>query len=453
MTGAIIALDAATGEEVWQFIAEADGACTAVTIADGNAFVGCLHGYSYALDAATGAQIWSAYSATADPSQRGAGQEYADGVIYQPDDVRTVLALDAATGTELWRYEVDGFLGEMAISGGSIFFGTGSGSLYALGGTENPGAHVVAAATAATPASTPMPVASPSSATDNSPVQFVRTIEGPDGGLIEPGGAVFDPDGNLLVIEMGKNRIVKLAPDGTAATFIGDASGPGALVMPNSVTFDGDGNMYVGDSGRDAVVKFDPDGNFLLAWGSTGAGDGQFDEPSVGGIDPRGRLWVNDWGNHRLQLFDQQGQHLLTVAEFGAGPGQLNHANSMTLDNDGNAYVAECDNRRVSKFGPDGAFLGTWEHDFLCLAGIDIDREHGIVYVSDADNMRIQVFDTDGNFLAMWGEAGEGEGQFTAPTGVTLDGRGHVYVTDIASGKISEFALQPPLWPEGTPVA
>ncbi len=125
----------------------------------------------------------------------------------------------------------------------------------------------------------------------------------------------------------------------------------------------------------------------------------------------------------------------------------------MALDADGNAYVSECDNRRVSKFGPDGTFLGSWDHDFLCLAGITVDQEHGIVYVSDADQQRIQVFDTEGNFLTMWGEAGNGEGQFTAPTVVALDGRGHVYVTDIVSGKISEFALLPPLWPEGTPVA
>jgi outer membrane protein assembly factor BamB len=449
MTGAVIALDAATGDEVWRFAAEADAACSVPTIVDGNAFVVCLQGYSYALDAATGSVIWSAYSATADPVERGAGQQYADGVIYQPDDTRTVLAVDAATGAELWRYEVDGFLGEMAVTGGAVYFGTGSGSLYALGGTDN---LRTSQATPVGPA-TPLAASSPVAAAASMPVQFIRQIQNGNMPFDAPFGATIDAEGNFLVVESGQNRIVKLAPDGTQLGIIGDDDGPGRLEAPNSVAVDAEGNTYVGNNGRDSVVKFGPDGEFLLAWGSTGTADGQFDEPAVSDIDAQGRIWVTDGGNHRIQVFDPQGNHAMTIGGFGSGAGQLNHPNTLSLDADGNAYVTECDNRRVSKFAPDGTFLLSWDHDFLCLAGITVDDEHGIIYVSDADQQRIQVFDTDGNFLTMWGAAGTEVGEFLAPIGIVLDGRGHVYVTDIASGKISVFALKPPLWPEGTPVA
>lgn len=448
-TGAVIALDAATGDEAWRFNAEADGACTVPALADGNAFVKCMQGFTYALDAATGVQIWSNHTETADPAQLGAGQQYADGVIYQPDDTRTILALDAATGAELWRYEVDGFLGEMAISGGSIFFGTGSGSLYALGGTERLGMAQATPLGMATPLATPSPIA----AAPLPPVEFIRQIQNGDIPFDSPFGTTLDADGNFLVVESGQNRILKLAQDGTQVVILGDASGPGQLVTPNSIAVDVDGNFYAGNEDRDEVVKFGPDGRFLLAWGGSGKEDGQFAGPVVADIDAQGRVWVVDWGNHRIQVFDQQGNHVMTIGGFGSGEGQLNHPNSLSLDADGNVYVAECDNRRVSKFAPDGTFLRSWDHDFLCLAGITVDDEQGVVYVADADQQRIQTFDTDGNFLTMWGEAGEGEGQFTAPIGILLDGNGNVYITDIASGIISEFALQPPLWPKGTPVA
>ncbi len=44
-TGAVIALDAATGDEVWRFAAEADAPCSVPTLVNGNAFVECLQGY------------------------------------------------------------------------------------------------------------------------------------------------------------------------------------------------------------------------------------------------------------------------------------------------------------------------------------------------------------------------------------------------------------------------
>jgi DNA-binding beta-propeller fold protein YncE len=50
------------------------------------------------------------------------------------------------------------------------------------------------------------------------------------------------------------------------------------------------------------------------------------------------------------------------------------------------------------------------------------------VYVADANNHRIQKFTSTGAFLGKWGSFGSGDGEFSFPTSVTVDGSYNVYV-------------------------
>src|SRR4029078_13657791 len=58
------------------------------------------------------------------------------GVVYVPaDEEHRVLALDAATGGELWALPVDGPIPCcVAVAKGSVFVGTTAGTLYSIGG-------------------------------------------------------------------------------------------------------------------------------------------------------------------------------------------------------------------------------------------------------------------------------------------------------------------------------
>jgi hypothetical protein len=59
----------------------------------------------------------------------------------------------------------------------------------------------------------------------------------------------------------------------------------------------------VADAGNDRIQKFDGSGNFLLAWGSEGSGNGQFNLPHGVAVDAAGNLYVADNFNHRIQKF------------------------------------------------------------------------------------------------------------------------------------------------------
>src|SRR5260370_18122502 len=90
----------------------------------------------------------------------------------------------------------------------------------------------------------------------------------------------------------------------TAAATLPDAQ----LRRPEGIAIDRDGNLWVADYGRDRVVKLAPDGRLLLSWGGRGSGPGEFVGPKGVAIDPSsGRLYVPDTGTARVQRLAPHG--------------------------------------------------------------------------------------------------------------------------------------------------
>ncbi|MFB6164303.1 MAG: PQQ-binding-like beta-propeller repeat protein [Haloarculaceae archaeon] len=135
--GAVVALDAATGDERWRTSADLD---TGVTVADGAAYV-AGRGYDgpttlYALDLATGEARW-----THDlPGGRGAGigasqPAVVDGTVYVAHGALAALA--AADGTELWTASYDsGVAGAPTVVDGTAYLGGGRGTVRAVSAAD-----------------------------------------------------------------------------------------------------------------------------------------------------------------------------------------------------------------------------------------------------------------------------------------------------------------------------
>jgi len=76
--------------------------------------------------------------------------------------------------------------------------------------------------------------------------------------------------------------------------------------------------------------------------------------------------------------------------------------------------------------------------EFRYPSGIAVDNK-GYVYVTDRQNHRVQKFTEDGEFVLKWGTEGSGDGQFKYPYGIAVDNEGYVYVADMGNCRVQKF--------------
>jgi len=218
-------------------------------------------------------------------------------------------------------------------------------------------------------------------------------------------------------------------------------SGDGQFQGPFGIAVDSWGHVYVSDS-TNRIQKFDSNGNFLTKWGAPGTGNGEFTFPMGIAVDATGNVYVTDQGNRRIQKFDGNGNFLTTWGSQGSGNGQFEGPQYIAVDSAGNVYVSDSGNARVQKFNSNGTFLAKWgtygtgNGEFTSPMGIAVDSS-GNVYVADMGNSngRVQKFDGNGNFLFKLGYCNDGEtppgdGNICHPAGLAVDSLGNVYVSE-----------------------
>jgi DNA-binding beta-propeller fold protein YncE len=75
------------------------------------------------------------------------------------------------------------------------------------------------------------------------------------------------------------------------------------IFEPEGIDVDSEGNVYVNDIGPNRIVKFSKNGTYVLSWGSTGSGDGQFNHPHGNEVDSQSNVYITDQDNQRVQKF------------------------------------------------------------------------------------------------------------------------------------------------------
>jgi sugar lactone lactonase YvrE len=174
-------------------------------------------------------------------------------------------------------------------------------------------------------------------------------------------------------------------------------------------------------------------------------------------LDADGTLYVVEGGKDQIRLLDADGNEAGAWGASGDGPGEFRFGGpendfsygDVAVAPDGDVFVTDPGNNRVQKLGPDGAFLLAWgepgdgEGQFTDPTGIAVDAQ-GHVYVADYGNARIEVFDGEGKFLDSWDGNGEGQGEFGGPlygpNDVAIDPDGYAWVTDDQNNRIYRFS-------------
>lgn len=206
----------------------------------------------------------------------------------------------------------------------------------------------------------------------------------------------FDAERRVWVVNDARHQIHVFSNDGKQLLFsLGTWNEAGTdeahFSRPQDVAFLADGSVFVADGiGNSRVVKFDKNGKFLLAWGSKGKADGQFDVVHAVATDKNDRVYVADRSNDRIQVFDALGKHLATWPN-------LNFPNHIVITDNQEVWVADNQPVRMIKFDTNGNRLYSWDADgrgpgeFAELHEFGLD-EHGNWYGADNILGRSQKF-------------------------------------------------------------
>jgi sugar lactone lactonase YvrE len=306
-----------------------------------------------------------------------------------------------------------------------------------------------------------------------------------------PFGIAVDSAGNVFVGENGNETIRKILPSGEVSTLAGTPENPGSADGTGSaaafhhicgVAVDSGDNVYVADSFNDTIRKVTPAGVVTTLAGSaqqsgyvdsTGAA-ARFSNPQGVAVDSAGNVYVADTGNFAIRRITPAGAvNTLAGGSWGSADGtgsaaQFKGPVGIALDKEGNVYVTDnyvlyagefpTDNTyRIRKVTPAGAVTtlagvpnNTGSADgpgasalFNDPQGLAVDGA-GNIYVVDTNNNTVRMVSPSGVVTTLAGVPGsagcaDGSGataQFSAPSGVAVDGSGNLYVADTGNNTI-----------------
>ena len=181
------------------------------------------------------------------------------------------------------------------------------------------------------------------------------------GQFSSPGGIALDPQGNVVVADMGNDRLETFTPDGKVVS-VWDA--PGGKTAPVDVTIDQKGNVYAATmqplvftvTGGD-VVELGPTGGTVLTLPDA-AGIAGFLFPDAA-VDATGNIYVADaWLG--LLKFSADGKQSGTWPILGGGQAAV----SVRVAPSGNIYTLACLGQNgdctLAEHTPDMRQVATW---------------------------------------------------------------------------------------------
>ena len=218
-------------------------------------------------------------------------------------------------------------------------------------------------------------------------------------------------------------------------------SAAGMLSRPWGVSVNERSEIAVTEFWNHRVSIFSSDGTYLRSFGRKGDKQGEFNYPAGIAFDKNGNIIVADSANHRVKVSNEQGKYLSQFGEQGSLDHQLKNPFGLSLDDDGNIIVADSGNKLIKIFSPNGQLLrkiggeGSFTFPIHCV------QSDNYFLVSDKNARCIKVFDRDGNFLYKFGKSGEGDGEFNAPSCLSVTKAGHLMVCDTDNHRVQVFEL------------
>ena len=200
-------------------------------------------------------------------------------------------------------------------------------------------------------------------------------------------GVTFYDQKNILVSDYDNSNIKMFTIQGQHVRTIDQGS---TTFKPYGITISLDGHIYVCDVANDCVCVFDVNGKFLFSFGSRGSCDECFYFPEDLCFASDGYLYITDENNSRICVYDKDGKF-------------------------------------IRKF--------TTTYKPWCIDATDC----GHLIVSSLESHKVMIYTTGGDLVHVFGGHGSELGQFSRPTGVSVDSDGLIYIADCGNHRIQVF--------------
>ncbi|NOV00776.1 NHL domain-containing protein [Paenibacillus planticolens] len=217
-------------------------------------------------------------------------------------------------------------------------------------------------------------------------------------GFRAPGSVVQLPDGSILIADT-RNHLIRKVSGGKVSMF----AGPELVVTKNSQGF--------------------PTGGLL----DGKASQSFFNEPTGLAVDSKGNVYVADSGNNAIRKVDTNGQ-VTTLAGNGV-PGKkdgkgadasFNHPSDVAVAADGTVYVADSLNHVIRKIAADGT----------------------VSTLNAASTRAVEIRPGKSSFAGEFQDGSLTAAKFNEPSGLALDSKGNLYVSDTGNQLIRYIDLQ-----------
>lgn len=218
------------------------------------------------------------------------------------------------------------------------------------------------------------------------------------------------------------------------------------LRVPIDLTVAGD-KLLVVDRGRATLDVFDLNGG----WQATQRWPEITAPVAVAWDAAARRIWLADAAAHAC--FSVTDSYVLAgrVGARGGEPGQFNYPRALAVHPSLGLAVVDAMNFRVQVVGETGAPVavfgkkGDAAGDFAQPRDVAVDSD-GHCYVLDNQFENVQVFDVEtrskpvaARLLLAFGQGGDGRGEFSLPSGITIDEQDRIWIADSYNRRVQVF--------------
>jgi len=265
--------------------------------------------------------------------------------------------------------------------------------------------------------------------------------------LNQPSDVAVSKDGQIYVVDGVNNRIRIFNSQGSPVSAFGtEGAGEGEFKYPLGIDIADSGRIYVADSGNHRVQIFDRAGGFVAQIKLSATKNHPADPTDLAVDETRNRCYIVDNDNHRILVYDLSNLRLLdSYGTAGTDKRAFRYPFLIALDKEKYLYIVDVINTRVQVLNPEGLFvnfIGGWgveKGEFFRPKGVAVDK-NSRVYVSDSYTGVVQIFKSTGDFYAAVGEPANGKvKKFKTPVGIFIDHRDRLYVVEMFANKVGVY--------------